>query len=107
MSAGALLARMNFALDLSRNRVRGVSAPLETLLAGIDRRRPEQVLDRLLAGLLSAQATAATRAVLARHLADPEIARATSDDRRPAHAARTDVEKVAALVLGSPEFQRR
>ena len=35
---------------------------------------------------------------------DAEITRAARDDRGPAN---TDVEKVAALVLGSPEFQRR
>ena len=107
VSAGALLARMNFALDLTQDRVRGVRAPVDSLLAGTDGRRPAEVLDRLLAGLLSDQATASTRAVLARHLADPEITRATSDDRGPALPARTDTEKVAALVLGSPEFQRR
>ena len=32
------------------------------------------------------------------------IVRLTADDRGPAN---TDVEKLAALVLGSPEFQRR
>jgi hypothetical protein len=40
--------------------------------------------------------------VLAAQLDNPEITRATMDDR-----TNTDVEKLAALVLGSPEFQRR
>ena len=43
-------------------------------------------------------------AILAAQLADPEIVRGTIDDRGPAN---TDVGKLAALVLGSPEFQRR
>jgi hypothetical protein len=42
--------------------------------------------------------------VLRAQLDSPEIRRATGDDRGPAN---TDVEKLAALVLGSPEFQRR
>jgi hypothetical protein len=42
--------------------------------------------------------------VLVAQLDNPEITRATADDRGPAN---TDVEKLAALVLGSPEFQRR
>jgi len=54
--------------------------------------------------------------VLAAQLDNPEIIRATPDDRRVAAperpatntpAANTDVDKLAALVLGSPEFQRR
>jgi len=42
--------------------------------------------------------------VLTAQLANPEIRRQTADDRGPAD---TDVEKLAALVIGSPEFQRR
>jgi hypothetical protein len=62
------------------------------------------VLDALLRAVLQGQATSRTRSVLAAQLDDPEITRATRDDREPAN---TDVEKLAALVLGSPEFQRR
>jgi hypothetical protein len=54
--------------------------------------------------VLQGQATTQTRSVLAAQLDNPEITRATTDDRGPAN---TDVEKLAALVLGSPEFQRR
>jgi hypothetical protein len=42
--------------------------------------------------------------VLGAQLENPEIVRATADDRGPRN---TDVEKLTALVLGSPEFQRR
>ena len=45
-----------------------------------------------------------TRRVLAAQLENPEIVRATADDRGPRN---TDVEKLTALVLGSPEFQRK
>src|SRR5215470_11290387 len=104
VNAGALLNRMNFALGLTANRVPGVRVDLARAVGAADRRRPERVLDMLLVSVLHGQATPETRAVLAAQLDNPEIIRATADDRGPAN---TDVEKLAALVLGSPEFQRR
>jgi hypothetical protein len=81
-----------------------VRADVEALLGGVDRRQPGVVLERLLAVLLHGRASEQTRAVLAAQLRLPEITRLTADDRGPAD---TDVAKLAALVLGSPEFQRR
>ena len=104
VNTGALLNRMNFALGLTANRVPGVRVDLSRAVGSADRRKPEQVLDALLRSVLQGQATSQTRSVLAAQLDDPEITRATRDDRGPAN---TDVEKLAALVLGSPEFQRR
>ena len=104
VNTGALLNRMNFALGLTANRVSGVRVDLAQAVGATDRRRPERVLDMLLVSVLHGQAPSETRAVLAAQLDNPEIIRATADDRGPAN---TDVEKLAALVLGSPEFQRR
>lgn len=104
VNAGALVGRMNFALDLAHNRVAGTRVDLQRLVGGADRRRPGEVLDRLLAGILYEPATAETRMILGGQLDAPEITRRASDDRAPVS---TDVEKLAALVLGSPEFQRR
>jgi len=104
VNTGALLNRMNFALGLTANRVPGVRVDLARAVGSADRRKPDQVLDALLRSVLHGQATLQTRSVLAAQLDDPEITRATRDDRGPAN---TDVEKLAALVLGSPEFQRR
>ena len=104
VNAGALLARMNFALSLAQNRLPGVRVDVDRLVAGADRRRPGAVLERLLAVTLHGRASPRTREILAAQLEDPEIVRGTADDRRTAN---TDVEKLAALVLGSPEFQRR
>jgi uncharacterized protein (DUF1800 family) len=103
VNAGALLARMNFALALTQARLPGVSVDLSRVV-GETAGAPESALDRLLAALLHGQATAGTRNVLTAQLADPQIRRQTPDDREPAAA---DVEKLAALVIGSPEFQRR
>jgi uncharacterized protein (DUF1800 family) len=104
VNPGALLARMNFALALVEGRVPGVQTDLAALVSGADRARPEAVLERLLAALLHGRASAQTRAVLVAQLRQPEIVRLTADDRGPAN---TDVAKLAALVLGAPEFQRR
>ena len=102
VNAGALLARMNFALALTQGRLPGVTLDLSPL--AVDRAAPDAALERLLAALLHGTASAQTRAVLVAQLASPEIRRQTPDDRGPAN---TDVEKLAALVIGSPEFQRR
>jgi uncharacterized protein (DUF1800 family) len=104
VNTGALLGRMNFALSLAHNRFTGVPVALDSLVAGVDRAQPSQVLDRLLTVVLQGAATSQTRAVLAAQLESPEITRTTTDD---AVSHDTDVEKLAALVLGSPEFQRR
>ncbi|HET7342927.1 MAG TPA: DUF1800 domain-containing protein [Methylomirabilota bacterium] len=104
VSPGALLARMNFALALVEGRLPGVRVDAAALIGDADRRRPDAVLDRLLGVLLHGRATASTRDVLSAQLTAPEITRTTPDDRVPAD---TDVAKLAALVLGSPEFQRR
>jgi len=104
VNTGALLGRMNFALSLAHNRFRAAPVDLDAVLGPADRSQPAQVLDRLLAGVLHGAATPQTRAVLTAQLESPEITRTTGDDRV---ASDTDVAKLAALVLGSPEFQRR
>ncbi|HTY76305.1 MAG TPA: DUF1800 domain-containing protein [Candidatus Bathyarchaeia archaeon] len=104
VNTGALLNRMNFALGLTANHVPGVRVDLGRVVGAADRAQPEKVLDVLLVSVLHGQATPETRRVLVAQLDNPEIIRATADDRGPAN---TDVEKLAALVLGSPEFQRR
>jgi uncharacterized protein (DUF1800 family) len=104
VNTGALLGRMNFALGLAHNRFRGARVDVAGFLTDADRRQPAQVLERLLAAVLHGEVSAQTRAVLAAQLESPEITRTTAYDRV---AKDTDVEKLAALVLGSPEFQRR
>ena len=104
VNTGALLARMNFALALSQNRLPGVRVDLAHSLGAVDRTRPAAVLDRVIAVVLHGDVSPRTREVLGAQLDSPEIVRATADDRGPRN---TDVEKLAALVLGSPEFQRR
>jgi uncharacterized protein (DUF1800 family) len=89
VSAGATLARMNFALALAAGRLPGVRVDPRALAGDADRARPGPALDRLLAALLPGGVTAERRRVLA------------------TEAGETDLETLTALVLGSPEFQRR
>ena len=104
MNTGTLLARLNFAVALAHNRLPGVRVDLEGLLGDVDRRRPEAVLDRLLAVTLHGQVSARTRETLIAQLRDAAGVRRTAGGQG---AADTDVGNLAALVLGSPDFQRR
>src|SRR5580765_3621070 len=104
VNAGGLLARMNCALGLASGRYPHVSVALPALVAGADPSSPSAVLDRLLASIVADQPGPETRAALTAQLSEPQITRLSPDDRGPAN---TDVAKLAALVIGSPEFQRR
>lgn len=79
VSSGALVSRMNFALELASNRLRGISVPN----AGTDL---EQLRAELAQSVLHGRASASTLAT---------IAQATTR------------EQALALAIGSPEFQRR
>jgi len=81
VNTGALLNRMNFAIALTEGRVRGVRAAVASGGESIQAARDE-IVDRVLAGDLSSS----TR---------DTVAKAS----RPSQAV--------ALLLGSPEFQRR
>jgi uncharacterized protein (DUF1800 family) len=100
-SPGGLLARLNFARALAANRLPGTSVDLAPILSGSGDAAgiADLLIERLLGGDLSAE----SRAVIQEALAQPAVMRATLDD--PVTAP--DVAKIAALVLGSPEFQRR
>jgi len=88
VSTNGLLARLNFALDLTSGRVRGVRVDVADLAAGSE---SAAALSRALESVLvPAGLSAASERTLA------EKARETRDPRR-----------VAGLLLGSPEFQRR
>lgn len=100
-SPGGLLARLNFAQALAANRLPGTSADLSVVLAGDG--GPGAIADRLVERLLGGEISAESRAVIHDALGQPSVLRATLDDP----VAAPDVAKITALVLGSPEFQRR
>jgi len=80
VSTGALVGRLNFALDLAASRVSGVAVPAATAIDA----------DTVVARLLPAGVSAATRQTI-------------EAEARSGFSA----ERVSGLVLGSPEFQRR
>ncbi|HXI85567.1 MAG TPA: DUF1800 domain-containing protein [Verrucomicrobiae bacterium] len=98
VNAGALIARMNFALALSEHKVVNVSAPPADLILirGVDSDKPDLVLDQLNRVLLHGEMAPATRATLEKQIPDKQ----TGD------ASTVNVPELTALVLGSPEFQR-
>jgi uncharacterized protein (DUF1800 family) len=83
VNTGALVNRMNFAVDLTANRVSGVRVDLPALAGTTDIGAAKAWMT---AHLLRGQASESTASTLARG---------------------TDLPSLAALALGSPEFQRR
>lgn len=104
VSKGALAARMNFALRLAHNQVPGVRASAPPLIRGIGERRADAVVERLLSRLLGGEAAPETRAILMHRLGASRVTPATAGGRDLTEA---EVETLVALVLGSPDFQRR
>ncbi len=115
VSSSALLNRMNFALALTSGKIRGVKADTAQL-AGGSSQPPDAALtlSTLEASLLAGGVSQQTHDSIA-----AQIEAATKNDaqqkpgnkggpRKPADAARPpDVNTIAGLLLGSPEFQRR
>lgn len=97
VSAGALVSRLNFALALTGGQVADARVDARALVAGANPDRPEEVVNALAAKVLGAPPSATTRRVLLEQAA-PATDGATGVP---------DVPKLLALMLGSPEFQRR
>jgi uncharacterized protein (DUF1800 family) len=90
MTSGSLIERLNFGVALSANRLTGASVDL-TRFAG-DGASAEQLVERAVQVLLGGDVSSQTRNVLAEQI------RASAEP---------PLTKAFALVLGSPEFQRR
>jgi uncharacterized protein (DUF1800 family) len=114
VSSSALLNRMNFALALTGGKIKGVKADA-TQLAGSNPQPPDAALTlsalemSLLAGGVSKQTH---DSIIAQIEAAGKSGAPQNENkagqRKPASAARsTDVNTIAGLLLGSPEFQRR
>jgi uncharacterized protein (DUF1800 family) len=92
VSTGALIARLNFTLALVGNEVAQVEVAPKSLVQDIAAEDHEAVLNRLFDRLLGSNASDSTRATLLKQIPSGTPA---------------DANKLTALVLGSPEFQRR
>lgn len=87
VSTSGLLARLNFALDLTAGRVRGLSPNPPVLLPG------------------ASEAHDAARLLTARLV--PQGLSETTRQTLASESAEATPERLAGLLLGSPEFQRR
>ena len=103
VNTGALLNRLNFALALAGNRMRGAHVDVASLFGPEATADPKMALERAIQILLSNQASPQTRTTLEKQLSDPQVVQATLDDP----VKQVDLGVIAGLVLGAPEFQRR
>lgn len=112
MSSGALISRLNFSLALTRGRIGDLdlSGAQDSLLNGGAAIPPTQYVSRIADTLLSGEVSPATRATLlkeAKALTETGGAVASASAATPVGTDRETAQKLVALVLGSPEFQRR
>ena len=96
VSAGALVSRLNFSLALTSGQVADARVDARKLLGGANSDRPDEVVSALASNVLGRQPSESTRRVLLEQAAPAQGATAVPD-----------VPKLLALLLGSPEFQRR
>jgi uncharacterized protein (DUF1800 family) len=95
VSPGALIERLNFAMALTEQKVADVRFDAGKVLGPADLDKPDAMLDRCAAALLQGEISPTTRRVLT------QAALPTGDSKT------VDPSKLIALVLGSPEFQRK
>jgi uncharacterized protein (DUF1800 family) len=124
VNSGALLKRMNFAVALAANRIPGTRVELAALGAGRDARAQlDAGIDQWLGGTVSAQTRRGLLARLGQPLPEARLEAPAAEDmgagaegggrgrapRLRLLAASGDPQRVqvAALILGSPEFQRQ
>jgi uncharacterized protein (DUF1800 family) len=100
VSAGALISRMNFSLALTAGKMTDVSLPnmAQTLPTTKD---TGKFIDLFAGQVLHQRLAPATRATLLKEAAAPTTETASVIDNNAA------APRLAALLLGSPEFQRR
>ncbi len=103
VNTGALLNRLNFAIALASNRIRGTRVELPALVGTDVTADPKAALDRAIDEFLAGQVSPETRTTLEQKSMDPQVLRAKLDDP----VQQVDLGILTGLVLGSPEFQRR
>jgi uncharacterized protein (DUF1800 family) len=98
INSGTLLARMNFSMALAANRIRGTQLDLQALSASDD---PQTVWDHLVQRALGGSVSPETQTAVMKSLQGL----GSADGGNPRAFPKTTL--MAALLLGSPEFQRR
>ncbi|HEV2521788.1 MAG TPA: DUF1800 domain-containing protein [Candidatus Acidoferrales bacterium] len=103
ISTGSLLNRMNFAVALTGNKVRGAQVDITSLVGADAGTNPHLALERVETEFLAGQVTDSTRATLEKEMTEPQILGAKLDDP----VTQINIGLITGLVLGSPEFQKR
>jgi len=96
VNSGALIDRLNFALALTQENVTDLHVDLSRLLGKIDVDQPSVVFNQLSQAILHGDLSDRTRKTLEKN-ALPHMSSGQT----------VDVARLTALLLGSPEFQRR
>ncbi len=114
VSSSALLNRMNFALALTSGRIRGVKVDAAQLAGSASLPPdPSATLSTLEASLIVGGVSQQTHDSIVAQIeaagknGAPPKQENKDGARKPERAARPDVNTIAGLLLGSPEFQRR
>jgi uncharacterized protein (DUF1800 family) len=95
VSPGALIERLNFAMALTQQELSDIRFSPQTILSGTDLDNPEAVLNQCVSVLLQNNITPTTRKVL------EQTALPTGESKT------VNPSKLIALIIGSPEFQRK
>jgi uncharacterized protein (DUF1800 family) len=103
VSTGALLNRVNFAVALTANKVRGAQVDVNSLVGADAGNNAPLALERVEAEFLAGQVSDTTRATLENEMKEPRVLGAKLDDP----VTQVNVGLITGLVLGSPEFQKR
>jgi uncharacterized protein (DUF1800 family) len=103
VSTGALLNRMNFAVALTSNKVRGAQVDINSLVGADVGTNSKLALERVETEFLAGQVSDSTHATLEKEMTEPRILGAQLDDP----VTQVNVGLITGLVLGSPEFQKR
>ena len=103
VGTGALLNRVNFAVALTSNKVRGALVDINSLVGAEVTTNAQLALDRVESEFLAGQVSDSTRETLQKEMVEPRILGAKLDDP----VTHVDVGLITGLVLGSPEFQKR
>jgi uncharacterized protein (DUF1800 family) len=103
VSTGALLNRVNFAVALTSNKVRGTHVDITSLVGSDFGADSKVALTRIENKFLAGQISDSTRATLEKEMEEPRILGAKLDDP----VRHVNVALITGLVVGSPEFQKR
>jgi uncharacterized protein (DUF1800 family) len=120
LSSGAMVARLNFAASLAMNRMRGTTVDFSKLLSGVDQSNKDATAARLTALTTNEELSDSTRAAIKTSTTEALVVKAPPPPTSvptsfaanapappPLPQVSGYVPEMIALLIGSPEFQRR